>query len=285
VRILVTGASGFVARHLVPVLVKRGHDVISLVRDEVRAKALPWCAGTSLFQHDISARAENITHRIGEIDAVAHLAWPGLPNYQDRDHFEKHLPDAYHFLKDLVTTGCNKVLVTGTCFEYGMQSGCLEENLATNPANPYGLAKDCLRRFLERLQETYSFDFTWARLFYVYGEGQNAKSLLSQLQHAISRGDSKFQMSGGEQLRDFLPIVDAAKYLADLIELNANAGLVNICSGSPTSVRKLVETWLVNNDKSIKLELGIYPYPDFEPMAFWGSRDKLNQLLKSPRNT
>jgi nucleoside-diphosphate-sugar epimerase len=256
-----------------------------MVRDEAKARASPWCVDTTITQHDIASRSESISHRIGHIDAVVHLAWPGLPNYRDRDHFEKHLPDSYHFLKELITAGCKRVLVTGTCFEYGMQNGCLDETHGTNPTNPYGLAKDCLRRFLERLQDGSSFDLTWTRLFYVYGEGQNSKSLLSQLKNAVTGGASVFPMSGGEQLRDFLPIEEAATSIADLIELNFNVGQVNICSGSPTSVRKLVETWLVNNNKSIELQLGHYPYPDFEPMAFWGSRDKLDQLLRSPRST
>jgi dTDP-6-deoxy-L-talose 4-dehydrogenase (NAD+) len=61
----------------------------------------------------------------------------------------------------------------------------------------------------------------------------------------------------------------------------ADSGVVNLCSGQPISVRKLVEGWIKDNDWSIELNLGHYPYPDYEPMAFWGDRRKLDSLLET----
>jgi dTDP-6-deoxy-L-talose 4-dehydrogenase (NAD+) len=78
--------------------------------------------------------------------------------------------------------------------------------MPTAPVTPYGLAKDTLRKFLEMLQEVHPFTLQWVRLFYLYGPGQNPKSLLSQLDAAIEQGDPVFRMSGGEQLRDYLPV-------------------------------------------------------------------------------
>jgi nucleoside-diphosphate-sugar epimerase len=88
-------------------------------------------------------------------------------------------------------------------------------------------------------------------------------------------------MSGGEQLRDYLPVSEVARSLVALVLKQADIGVVNVCSGQPVSVRKLVEGWIAENDWSIDLNLGRYPYPDYEPMAFWGDRRKLNKLLET----
>ena len=104
---------------------------------------------------------------MGRPDVLIHLAWGGLPNYRSLHHFEHELPIQYRFLSDLVRSGLSGLVVAGTCFEYGMQSGQLSEDMGSCPDNPYGFAKDALRRQLEYLHEVNSFALTWARLFYI----------------------------------------------------------------------------------------------------------------------
>jgi dTDP-6-deoxy-L-talose 4-dehydrogenase (NAD+) len=162
-----------------------------------------------------------------------------------------------------------------------MQSGELSEAMATAPVSPYGFAKDCLRRQLEYLKASCQFALVWARLFYVYGEGQATSSLLPQLERALANGDAVFNMSGGEQLRDFLAAEEAARHLVRLAVASGDPGTVNICSGKPISVRGFVEAWLKERGGNIALNRGHYPYPDFEPMAFWGDRRKLDRLIGS----
>jgi dTDP-6-deoxy-L-talose 4-dehydrogenase (NAD+) len=210
---------------------------------------------------------------------LLHLAWGGLPNYKSPHHFEEELPAQYSFLKAMVESGLRNLLVTGTCSEYGMQSGPLSEALPAAPTHSYGFAKNSLRRQLESLKEVTAFNLTWARLFYMYGDGQSENSLLPQLEKAVERRDAVFGMSGGEQLRDYLSVSEVAKYLVCLAMTTCNHGIVNVCSGKPISVRELVEGWVKDNNWTIDLGLGQYPYPDYEPMAFWGDRNKLNQVL------
>ena len=209
-----------------------------------------------------------------------HLAWPGLPNYTSLFHFEENLPADYRFLKSLVDGGGTHVMVTGTCFEYGMQSGCLSEDAVTQPANPYGLAKDTLRKSLQALQQQHSFSLQWCRLFYMYGPGQNPNSILAQLDRAIDNGEAVFNMSGGEQLRDYLPVDEVASKLTSLIERPGRPGIFNVCSGTPTSIRRLVETHVAKRGAKIALNLGHYAYPDHEPMAFWGDARKLSLAME-----
>jgi dTDP-6-deoxy-L-talose 4-dehydrogenase (NAD+) len=211
---------------------------------------------------------------------LIHLAWEGLPNYQSLHHFESELPAQYRFLKSLIDSGLKNLVVTGTCFEYGMRSGQLNETMDTNPSNPYGFSKDMLRRQLLFLQNDHTFTLTWSRLFYLFGEGQSESSLFSQLQHTVERGDTLFNMSGGEQLRDYLPVTQVAQHIVSLALKQRDFGVVNICCGNPISVRNLVERWIAQKKWSIKLNLGYYPYPDYEPMAFWGDRQKLIKCLE-----
>jgi dTDP-6-deoxy-L-talose 4-dehydrogenase (NAD+) len=140
-----------------------------------------------------------------------------------------------------------------------------------------------LRSQLQYLQSQLPFALTWARLFYVYGDGQGPASLLSQLKAAVKRGESKFNMSGGEQLRDYLPVDRAAASLATLALTARDNGIVNVCSGEPISVHRLVRTWIEQNGWKIEPNLGHYPYPDYEPLAFWGNCRKLEDCCGQPR--
>ena len=276
--VVVTGGTGFIGRHLVSELLARGHRVTVIARDINRFREFPWAERASFIASDLMADATDYVSQCGEVDVLAHLAWPGLPNYRDLFHLERNLPTAYQCVRAFVEAGCGQVLVTGTCFEYGLQEGCLSEELPPQPSNPYGVAKDSLRRFLEMLQTKCDFRLQWARLFYMHGRGQNSKSLLALLDTAIERGDSVFNMSGGEQLRDYLPVSRVAALLAMICETREFSGVVNVCQGRPISVRRLVEQHLESRGAKIDLNLGYYPYPDYEPLAFWGDNTRLRSL-------
>ncbi len=277
--IALTGATGFLGRHVAEALVAAGHLPVLLVRGNRTltgfAEDLP------VVRFDLHDPPSDAFLRLGNPDLVIHLAWDGLPDYRSLHHMETELPAQYAFLRALVYAGLPKLLVSGSCFEYGMQSGCLTESTTTHPSNPYGFAKDALRRMLEFLSMEHYFDFTWCRLFYLHGEGQSALSLLPQLHAAVERGEEIFEMSGGEQLRDFLPARKASSDLVNLALSPGGHGIVNLCSGTPVSVRALVENWIRENNWNIRPLFGHYPYPDYEPLAFWGSREKLDSILVS----
>lgn len=268
-KIAVTGASGFIGRYVLSELNTRGVEIIAITRDATR---LADVGGTvRVVEMDIAQPTADSFERLGKPDVLIHLAWDGLPNYKSLHHFETELPKQYQFLKSMVECGLPSMLVTGTCFEYGMQSGALAPTTPTKPTNPYGYAKDALRQQLEYLKTTKPFNLTWGRLFYMHGERQPSTSLYPKLKEAVLRGDKVFNMSGGEQLRDYLAVEEVAHQIVELVINRHDSGAVNICSGNPISVRRLVEQWIKENDWSIELNLGYYPYPDYEPMAFWGA--------------
>ncbi|QXI19308.1 NAD(P)-dependent oxidoreductase [Pseudomonas hamedanensis] len=276
--VLVTGATGFVGRHLVSALLCRSFKVRAVARDLDSARSLPWFAQVEFVAADLHAPDLDVERLVEGVDVVAHLAWSGLPNYQALFHFERNLPADYAFLKRAVAAGVSQVLVTGTCFEYGLQSGPLAESVSPQPCTPYGLAKHTLRLFLQALQHEHAFCLQWARLFYLHGEGQNANSLLASLDRAIDGGEAQFNMSMGDQLRDYLEITEAASQLASLIGRPDVDGVINCCSGRPISVRALVEQRVRERQSTIELNLGHYGYSAHEPMAFWGDARRISQL-------
>lgn len=276
--VLVTGATGFIGRHVVGSLLEKGHHVTAVARDRQKAEKFSWFSKVRFIACDIHSAATDPTELLEPAGVVIHLAWPNLTDYNSLIHIEETLSADYRFLSALVHSGVKHLVIAGTCFEYGLQSGCLDEDMPACPVIPYAIAKDSLRRFLEVRQKKSFFHFQWARIFYPYGDGQKANSLLAQLHATIDRGGNVFPMSGGEQLRDYLPVEDVADRLTMLAETPSFDGIINICSGTPISVRRLVEENLVKRNASIQLKLGHFPYPSYEPMAFWGSTARLIRL-------
>lgn len=268
-QIIVTGATGFVGQHLIPLLLSNDYDVIAMGREENKAKAFNWYEKVEFISLDYHTTKNSFKPKQGA--GLIHLAWHGLPNYKAKFHIEENLPKNFEFVKELVESGVSKVLAVGTCFEYGHQFGPLSTTMPTKPDNPYAQAKDGLRQNLFDLQKQTNFTFQWARLFYMYGKGQNPKSILAQLDTAIDNGDTIFNMSGGEQLRDYLPVEEVALQLLKIFVSNVS-GVFNVCSGVPISIRRLVENRIKEKNATIKINLGYYPYPEFEPMAFWGKK-------------
>jgi dTDP-6-deoxy-L-talose 4-dehydrogenase (NAD+) len=284
-KVMVTGATGFVGQHVVTQLLKQGHAVVAIARNMEKARTMPWYDSVEFIACDLQKSFSHL-FEVGRIpDAIVHLSWSGLPNYRDYFHISKNLPSDLAFLEAAVKSGVSHVVVAGTCLEYGMQYGPLTEDMQTCPTTPYGFAKDTLRKALQLLQVEMPFTLQWMRLFYMYGEGQNGNCLLSQFDQAIREDQPEFRMSMGDQLRDYSSISAVADSFVIAIENPQCQGVINCCSGNPISVYDLVQRQRLSKSSSIALNRGYYPYPNYEPLAFWGVPAKLAALKKSKNPT
>lgn len=279
-KLIVTGASGFLGGHAVRAARAAGHEVVAVGRRrEALAEALPEGGGVAARALDLHADPAAAAAALGDADALLHFAWPGLPDFRSPEHVTRHLPADAAFLSAVIGGGrVRRILVAGTCLEYGLASGPLAEDQPADPMLAYPIAKDALRRLLTIECARAGAGFAWARLFYMFGPGQAAKSLLAQLDAAIDAGDAAFPMSEGEQLRDYLPAERIGAIFTALAEGSAT-GIVNIGSGRPVSVRALVERRLAERGAQLRLDRGRFGYPDYEAMAFWADATRLRALV------
>ena len=278
-KIAITGATGFIGQHVRNVLAKTDNDVVLVVRHVERVGDKS--AREEIVAADLSQARTDWFQLFGRPDIVLHLAWGGLPNYMDDYHVDVELPTQLRFLTALINSGLKKLVVTGTCYEYGLSSGALSEDQETNPNTPYGIAKDRLRKELFELRSTQHFDLTWARIFYPYGEGQSESSIYSQLTRAISNNEKEFAIGSGTQMLDFIQVTTVAKALLAFVTEIKGIGLINVGSGEPQTVIEFVERLICRFESNIVPKVGVINDREYESISFWSDNNLLDSLALS----
>ncbi len=272
--VAVTGSDGFIGRRVVDSLRRiPGVEVIRVVHPYSDFEP----TAERVLAADILDSSAGHLFRDVHADVLIHLAWRGLNDFRSDGHREQ-VADHVRFLNGAICAGVSRILCAGTCFEYGLAEGELDEAFPVSPVVAYAEAKAQLHRQIVRIAQQTKTSLLWARIFYPYGPGQHPKSLWTSLQDAIDRADPKFPMSPGLQVRDYIPVEEVGAAIAQLACTDAD-GVLNICSGKPVVLRKLVEGWIQDRGSEIQIEPGVYGYPDYEPMAFWGSRRRLDEVL------
>lgn len=239
-----------------------------------------WSHGSSKYDHAFNLLDPSSWQALinQQPTHVILLSWPGLPNYQESYHITRNLPACIELIDQLIAAGLQRIVIAGTCYEYGLQNGPLHEDLLTDPVNCYAIAKDSLRRVVaSRCTQTGS-QWCWLRIFYPYGTGQNPNSFLPSLIRAIQTGEQSFAMSSGRQLRDFVQVEVIARQLLLLCNNEHAIGVYNGGSGQPRSLLEIAEDTIKQHNSLIALQRGAFPDRSDEPLAFWANMEKFNKL-------
>lgn len=276
-KIAVTGVTGFIGRHVRNAFAKTEHDVVLVVRDAQKVGRI--FAREEIVLADLSQMENDWFELLGKPDAVLHMAWGGLPNYMDSYHVDVELPMQTRFLTSIINSGLTKLVVTGTCYEYGLLSGALSENQETKPNTPYGVAKDNLRRELFNLQSIKNFDLTWARIFYPFGEGQSRYSLFSLIKEAANSCRPELLLSNSDSALDFISVIELGDILTTLATSFKDVGIVNLGSGRPTSVIEFAQSLANSNNWNVNFRATPEHSRIFESKYFWSNSSKLTELL------
>ena len=276
--VAVTGGNGFLGKPTIDALVNLG----AVVRSASRTQQPP--DGVVGVYLDVSDRRtwENLLIPFPP-KRLVHLAWDYLDTFEDPRHYLELLPDHLSFLTWCAKNGIADITVAGTCLEYGKQNGEMHEETAAQPVVPYAIAKDALRRGLEHAAASIPFTFKWARIFFARGDDDAEKGVFKAVRDAARTGKERIDLTWGEQLRDYLSRSEIGSFLACFCMQDEVDGTVNCCSGTPISMRRAIETYAAAWP-GLRLGFGKLPYRQYEPMALWGNRKKMDCVLAASRN-
>ena len=264
-RILLTGATGFVGRQVHKALVARGADVDVVIRPgrepRLAARAARVVTTPDLFAEKAACAAE----ACAGVDIVVHAAWYAEPgSYLHSPKNDHCLKGTLELARGAVAAHVRRFVGIGTCFEYDVSAGLLTTRTRLDPQTPYAAAKASAFRALSELLPSRGVGFAWCRLFYLYGEGEDERRLVSYLRHRLSRGEPA-ELTSGTQIRDFLDVAEAGRMIAD-VAVGTVQGPVNVCSGVPVSVRELAERICDDNGgRRHLLHFGSRPDNAFDP--------------------
>lgn len=232
-KIFVTGGSGFIGSHLLPVLVRKGHEVLSLERVAGTHGASCVLQG-DLYEPD-SYRVELERFRP---DGAIHLAWGGLPDYS-LGNCRRNLLAGIDLFEALWQTNCKRIFVTGTCWEYGSLTGGVGESDQGVVTNLFAASKMALHAIGQSYSHMNGSLLVWGRPFFVYGPGQRASSLIPSCYSSLRAGVAP-TINNPTAVNDFVHVADVADAIRALVESDDAAGIYNIGTGRPAAVWEVV---------------------------------------------
>ena len=273
-RILVTGANGYLGQGIVKVLLDRGNEVIA----------------TDITTTYVDTRAERIDSEIfqiidpykklGKPEVLLHLAWKDGFIHNSSVHLDM-LSNHVKFIEKMAKSDIQMISAMGTMHEIGFYEGCINENTPCNPSTRYGIAKDAFRRFVKLICEENSVVFQWLRGYYIVGNALFGASIFSKIAAAEARGDKEFPFTAGVNQYDFLNYDNFCEQTAAAAGQTRVNGIINICSGYPEKLCERVERFIKDNGYKIRLAYGKFPDREYDSKAVWGDDRKIREIMRA----
>ena len=242
--VFVTGARGFIGRHLAQWLSGQGFQVAGLGHGAWPTASAAAGGVAHWLNGEVSASNLNTLRALaGTPDVVMHLAGGssvGAAVMNPHEDFFRTVAPTIELLEWLrQESPQTSVVAVSSAAVYGAgHTGPIAEGSTQNPYSPYGHHKLMMESLCRSYGATYGLRSTVARLFSVYGTGLR-KQLLWDICSKLQAGQALVELGGsGDELRDWTDVRDVVRALAVLPELaNAQVPTFNLGSGVATPVR------------------------------------------------
>jgi dTDP-6-deoxy-L-talose 4-dehydrogenase (NAD+) len=273
-KILVTGANGYIGRHVVANLLENPEYTV-IAADVVNTGIDP----RAIFvAEDIFGAVDQLFSRLGEPDVCIHLAWREGFNHRSEYHITS-IPQHFQFIKTLVASGLRHIAVMGSMHEVGYHEGVIDEQTPCNPSSYYGIAKNTLRQILSIYAAEQQLTFHWLRGYYIYGDDLKNHSVFTKLFEAAARGDREFPFTSGLNRYDFQSIDELAAQITATVSQTDVTGIIECCSGTGVPLKDKVEAYITANNLDITLKYGAFPDRPYDSPGMWGDATKIRRIM------
>jgi nucleoside-diphosphate-sugar epimerase len=273
-RVLVTGASGFVGAHCLPLLVAKGHQVHAVSR---RRPSAGICRGVSWHEQDllVPGGPSKVIQQV-KPEMVLHLAWCAAPGlFWETPENLGWVRASIELMQAFVEKGGRRFVGAGSCAEYGRNLGqCTEDSTPLRPATPYGTCKNAFAQVLFSMSSAVQLSAAWGRIFFLYGPHEHPSRLVAYVIRSLLQAEHA-DCSEGHDILDFIHISDAAAAFIALLESPVE-GAVNIASGRPIAVRQILEEIARQIERPELLRLGARQ-SHLEPWKLWADVRRLTK--------
>lgn len=273
--VVVTGAAGYVGRHVVRAVADLGFMPVAVVRPgrggdlDERAR---------IVEADVLAPGFDLATAVNDDTAsFIHLAWQDGFVHNAPSHLT-HLSAHFSLLNAVADAGVPRIAALGTMHEVGYWSGAITAETPTNPRSLYGIAKDALRRSTQ-ISLAGRAELAWLRCYYIYGDDRRNNSIFARLLEAVDEGKSTMPFTTGANKYDFIHVAQLADQIAVAAVAPGVTGVINCCTGTPVSLADRVEAFIADNELPIALEYGAFPDRPYDSPAVWGDATRIRQIM------